>query len=61
MSKNLSNVFRFEDRLPYDLVSSAVYKFQCGSCNTFYYCETDRHLIVRSGEHIDIYTLTFTK
>ena len=49
---NLSNVFRFKDRLPYVLVSSVAYKFQCG---------TDRHLKVRSGEHIGISPLTFKK
>ena len=29
--RNLSHVFHFTDRLPYDLVSCVVYKFQCGS------------------------------
>ena len=36
----------------------SVYIFQCGRC---YYCETDRHLKVRSGEHIIISPLTFKK
>ena len=48
----ISNDFRFKDRLPYDLVSCVVYKFQCGRRNASYYGETDRHLKVRSGEHI---------
>ena len=51
---NLSNVFRFKDRLPYELISRVVYKFQCGRCNSSYIGETDRHLKVRSGEHIGI-------
>ena len=58
---NLSNIFCFKDHLPYDLVSCVVYKFQCGRCNTSYYGETDRHLKIRSGEHIGISLLTFKK
>ena len=50
---NRSNVFRFKDHLPYDLVSCLVYKFQCGRWISSYYDETDRHLKIRSGEHID--------
>ena len=37
-----------------DLMFCVVYKFQCGKCNTSFYGETDRHLKVRSGEHIGI-------
>ena len=59
--RNLSNVFRFKDRLPYELISRVVYKFQCGRCNSSYIGETDRHLKVRSGEHIGISSLTFNK
>ena len=33
----------------------------CGRCNSTYYGETDRHLKVRSGEHIGISPLTFKK
>ena len=57
----LSSVFRFKDCLHYDLVSCVVYKFQCGRCNASYCGETDRHLKVRSREHIDISSLTFEK
>ena len=32
-----------------------------GRCNSSYYSETDRHLKVRSGEHIEISHLTFRK
>ena len=59
--RNLSNVFRFKDRLRYELISRVVYKFQCGRCNSTYIGETDRHLKVRSGEHIGISSLTFYK
>ena len=56
-----SNVFRFKDRLPSDLVSGVVYKYTCGRCSSTYYGETDRHLKVRSAEHIGISSLTFKK
>ena len=56
---NLSNVSCFKNRLPYDLMSCVAYKFQCGRCNVYYYGETDRHLKIRSGEHIGISQLTF--
>ena len=59
--RKLSNVFLFKDRLPFDLVSGVVYKYTCGRCNSTYYGETDRHLKVRSGEHIGISPLTFKK
>ena len=59
--RNLSNAFCFKDCLPYNLVSRVFYKFQCGRCNSYYYRETDRHLKVRSGEHIGVSRLTFNK
>ena len=59
--RKLASVFRFKDRLPYDLVSGVVYKYTCGSCKSSYYGETDRHLKVRSGEHIGISPLTSKK
>ena len=59
--RKLANVFRFKDRLPFDLVSGVVYKYTCGRCNSSYYGETDRHLKVRSGEDIGISPLTFRK
>ena len=59
--RKLANVFRFKDRLPFDLVSGVVYKYTCGRCNSSYYGETDIHLKVRSGEHIGISPLTFRK
>ena len=43
------------------LVSRMIYKYTCGRCNSSYYSETDRHLKVRSGEHIGISLLIFTK
>ena len=59
--RKLSNVFRFKDLLPFDLVSGEVYKYTCGRCNSTYYGKTDSHLEVRSGENIGISPLTFKK
>ena len=59
--RKLASVFRFKDRLPYDLVSGVVYKYTCGSCKSSYYGETDKHLKVRCGEHIGISPLTSKK
>ena len=58
--RKLSNMFRFKDRVPYDLVSDVVYEYTCGRCN-FSYGETERHLKVRPDEHIGISPLTFKK
>ena len=54
----LGNNFHFKDRIPKDLTSGVVYKFQCGLCNESYYGECVRHLNVRIGEHIGILPLT---
>ena len=59
--RKLSNVFRFKDRLPSNLVSGVIYKYTNGRCNSTCYGERDRHLKVRSGEHIGISLLTFKK
>ena len=59
--RKLQNVFRFKDHLPYDLVSCGAYKFQCGRCNASYCDKTDRHLKVKSREHICISPLIFKK
>ena len=40
--RKLTKVFRFKDRLPFDLVSIVVHKYTCGRCNCSYYGETDR-------------------
>ena len=45
--RKLSNVFRFKDRLPFDLVSGVGWKYTYGICNSTYYGETNRHLKVR--------------
>ena len=58
---NFPHVLRFKDRLLFDLVFRVVHKYTCGICNSSYYGETDRHLKVRSGEHIGISPLTIGK
>ena len=57
----LAKTFRFKDRIPKELTSGVVYKFQCGLCNESYYGECVRHLNVRIGEHIGISRLTKKK
>ena len=59
--RKLTTVFRFKDRIPFDLVSGLVHKYTWGRCNSTYYGETERNLKVRSGEHIGISLLTFKK
>ena len=54
----LCNNFHFKDRIPKDLTSAVVYKFQCGLDNESYCGECVRHLNVRIGEHIGISPLT---
>ena len=39
----ISNCSTFDDRIPLFLCYDIVYKFQCDSCNTTYYCKTKRH------------------
>ena len=61
-SKNkLAKSFRFKNRIPKELTSVDVYKFQCRLCNESYYAECVRHLNVRRGEHIGISPLTRKK
>ena len=58
-SKNcLNNLFKFKDSIPLYLCFHLIYKFQCSNCNITYYSETERHLKVRSGEHIITSPLT---
>ena len=58
----LGNNFHFKDRIPKDLTSGVVYKFQFGLCNESYYGECveckNCHFNVRIGEHIGISPLT---
>ena len=55
------NAFCFQDRIPKELISGAVFKFQCGLCNESYYGEYVRYLNERIAEHIGISALTKRK
>ena len=57
-TNHLSSLFRFKDVIPKELRSHLVYKFSRSSCNATYYGKTERHLNVRSGEHIGLSPLT---
>ena len=57
----LANGFLSKDRIPKELTSGIVYKFQCGNCNESYHGEYARHLNVSLGEHIGISPLTKKK
>ena len=35
----LAKAFRFKDRIPKELTSGVIYKFQCGLCNESYHGE----------------------
>ena len=59
--RKLSNMLKFKDRVPCNLVSGVVYEYTCGRCNSSFYDETEKHLKIRSGEHIGISPLTFKK
>ena len=62
LRKSLKGILnRFKDRIPKELTSGVVYKFQCGLCNESCYGECVRHLNVRIGEHIGISLLTRRK
>ena len=54
----LGKNFHLKDRIPKDLTSDVIYKFQCGLCNEYYHGECVRHLNVRTNEHIGILSLT---
>ena len=54
-TNHLSSLFGF---IPKELQSHLVYKFSCGNYNVTYYDKTERHLNVRSSEHIGISHLT---
>ena len=57
----LAKAFRFKDRIPKEITSGVIYKFQCGFCNESYHGECVRDLNVRIGGHIRISPLTNKK
>ena len=60
-TNRVSSLFRFKDVIPKELQSHIVYKFSCGNGIGIYYGKTERHLNVRSSEHIGISHLTEKK
>ena len=51
--------FRYiKDVIPKELQSHLLYKFSCGNCNVTYYAKTERHLNLRSSDHIGTSHLT---
>ena len=54
-------MFRFTNRLPYDLLIGVVYEYTCDKCSSSYYIETERHVKVRSSKHMGISSLPFKK
>ena len=56
-----SNSFGYKDPISKDLISGVVYKFLHGLCNESCYGENIRNLDIRSGEHIDVSSLTGKK
>ena len=61
MSSEAFQFFPLQRPCTQDFISGVVYKFQCGLCNESYYCESIRHLDIRSGEHIAVSPLTGKK
>ena len=57
-TKRISALFRFKDVIPKELRSHLIYKFACSSCNATYFGKKERHLNVRSGEHMGLSPLT---
>ena len=57
-TNRLSSFFRSKDVIPKELQSHLVYNFSCHNHNVTYYNKTERHLNVRSSEHIGISHLT---
>ena len=54
----LGKKVHFKDRIPQNLTSGVVYKFESGLCNEAYYGECVRYLNVRFVEDISISPLT---
>ena len=48
----IKRLFKFKDRLPFELQSSVIYKYECHCCHAMYYGKTKRQLRVRIFEHL---------
>ena len=47
----IRSFFNFKDRVPTELLSNLVYRFNCSQCQATYIGETSRHLHTRMSEH----------
>ena len=52
------NHFHLKDMVPKKRCSRIFYSFKCASGNAIYYGKTNRHLYIRSAEHMEISHLT---
>ena len=49
---NIQSLFRFKDKIPDELQSSAIYRYECRCCNATYIGKTKRQIRVRQFEHM---------
>ena len=48
----LSKMFKIKDKVPQDLISCVIYKYQCVDCNATYVGKCSRHFKARIYEHL---------
>ena len=49
-NRTIGSLFKLKDRVPIELQASAIYKYQCGSCNATYIGKSKRQIRVRQFE-----------
>ena len=49
---SIQSLFKFKDKVPDELQSSAVYRYKCSCCNATYIGKTKRQIRVRQFEHL---------
>ena len=49
---NIQSLFKFKDKIPDELQSSAIYRYKCRGCNATYIGNTKRQIRVRQFEHM---------
>ena len=50
----IGSFFKHKERLPSDVCSCVIYRFQCEECNSSYIGSTIRHFRVRAHEHMSL-------
>ena len=48
----VGSLFRFNDKLPSQLLSSVIYEYKCGQCTSSYIGQTGKQLKIRSATNI---------